>query len=91
VPKIPESVIESVKSRNSLLSLLNSYNLAATKKGNSHFATCPFHDVGGHEEKTPSLSIDPEKNLYHCFSCDAQGNVIEIVQAMDKIPFPAAV
>jgi len=91
VPKIPESVIESVKSRNSLLSLLNSYNLAATKKGNSHFATCPFHDVGGHEEKTPSLSIDPEKNLYHCFSCDAKGNVIQFVQAMDKIPFPDAV
>ncbi len=91
MPKIPESVIESVKSRSSLLSLLTQYNLAATKKGNSHFATCPFHDVDGHEEKTPSLSIDPEKNLYHCFSCDAKGNVIQFVQAMEKITFPDAV
>ena len=91
MPKISETVIETVKANSSLLSLLNDYNLSATKKGSSHFTTCPFHDVDGHEEKTPSLSIDPDKNLYHCFSCEAKGNVIQFVQAMDKITFPDAV
>lgn len=91
MPKIPEAVIESVKANTSLLSLLRDYNLTATKKGTSHFTTCPFHDVDGHAEQTPSLSIDPHKNLYHCFSCEAKGNVIQFVQAMDNLTFPDAV
>jgi len=89
--QIPESIIESIKTNTSFLSLLNSYGITPIKRGKSCFATCPFHDSNGHAEKEPSLSIDPARNLYHCFSCDARGNVIQFVQAFEKTTFQGAV
>jgi DNA primase len=88
---IPDSVIASVKANTSFLSLLRGYGLVVTRRGESYFATCPFHDVDGHAENTPSLSIDTQRNLYHCFGCSAKGNVIQFVQAMEKVDFRAAV
>lgn len=92
MPKtIPEAVITSIKSNTSFLSLLKSYNVPVTKRGQSHFAICPFHDIEGKPEKTPSLSIDTIRNLYHCFSCDAKGNIIQFVEQMEHIGFKQAV
>lgn len=88
---IPNSVIASVKANTPFLALLRGYGLAPERKGKSYFVTCPFHDVDGHPENSASLSVDPDKNLYHCFSCDAKGNVIQFVQAMDKVDFRGAV
>ncbi len=88
---LPNAVIESVKANTSFFSLLSSYGITSTKKGRSLFSICPFHDVDGHSEKTPSLSIDPNKNLFHCFSCEAKGNVIQFVQEIDGIGFRDAV
>ncbi len=89
--KYPKAVIDNIKANTHFLSLLKDYGLSVVQKGRNHFVTCPFHDVDGHPEKTPSLSIDPEQNLYHCFSCDAGGDVIGFVQAMDNIQFKPAV
>lgn len=88
---IPDAVIQSVKNNTSFLSLLSSYGIEAAKKGKSSFAICPFHRIDGHPEKTPSLSIEPSSNLYHCFSCNARGNVIQFVMDMEKVTFPEAV
>lgn len=88
---IPDAVIASVKSNTSFLSLLRQYGIEAVKKGKNQFCICPFHSVDGNPENTPSLSIDVIQNLYHCFSCNAQGNVIQFVMEMEKITFPMAV
>jgi len=88
---IPDAVIASVKANTSFLSVLRGYGIAATKQGQSVFCTCPFHSHDGQAENKPSLSIDTDKNIYHCFSCGAKGNVIQFVQAMDKIGFREAV
>jgi DNA primase len=47
---------------------------------------CPFHD-----ERTPSLSVDPERGLYHCFGCGAGGDAIRFVQETEALDFPEAV
>jgi DNA primase len=47
---------------------------------------CPFHD-----ERTPSLSVDPERKLYHCFGCGAGGDAIRFVQETEALDFPEAV
>ena len=88
---IPDAVIASVKNNTSFPSLLRQYGMETSKKGKSLFAICPFHNIDGHPENTASLSIDPVANLYHCFSCNAKGNVIQFVMEMEKVTFPEAV
>lgn len=89
--KIPDAVIASVKNNVSFLSLLRRYGIPVKKSGKSYKAVCPFHDVDGHPEKTPSLSINTITNVYNCFSCGSKGNVIQFVEAMEKVSFPQAV
>lgn len=89
--RISDAIIASVKNNTSFLSLLRNYGIEAAKKGKGYLCICPFHQVDGHPEKTSSLSIDTINNLYHCFSCNARGNVIQFVMEMDKITFPEAV
>lgn len=57
-----------------------------TKKGGRYFGVCPFHS-----EKTPSFSVNPDKNLYYCFGCGAGGNVIGFVMEVYKYSFPEAI
>lgn len=91
IGRIPDTIIASVKENSSFLTLLRDYGIEAVKKGKSCFCICPFHAVDGHPENTPSLSIDTGNNLYHCFSCNARGNVIQFVMEMEHITFPEAV
>ncbi|MCF6264581.1 MAG: CHC2 zinc finger domain-containing protein [Xanthomonadales bacterium] len=56
------------------------------KKGKDYFCCCPFHD-----DKTPSLSVTPSKNMFNCFSCDKGGSVIDWVKDREGISFTRAV
>ena len=82
---IPEAKIREVKDGADLLALCNRYGLELTKKGADYFARCPWH-----KDDTPSLSITPGKNLFHCFGCGAKGNAIQFVQKMEGLSFPDA-
>jgi len=84
--RIPESIIQSVKANTPFLSLLKSYGIKTSKKGNSYMAVCPFHN-----DSQASLSIDRKQNLFHCLGCDAAGNVIQFVERLENISFPKAV
>ncbi|MBD3314429.1 MAG: hypothetical protein GF344_01470 [Chitinivibrionales bacterium] len=84
--RIPESIIQSVKANTLFLSLLKSYGIKTSKKGNSYMAVCPFHN-----DSQASLSIDRKQNLFHCLGCDAAGNVIQFVERLENISFPKAV
>lgn len=56
------------------------------KKGSSYFGLCPFHN-----EKSPSFSVSPGKQMYYCFGCGAGGNVFSFVMQYENFTFPEAV
>ena len=56
------------------------------KKGNNLWGLCPFHN-----EKTPSFSVSPDKQIYHCFGCGKGGGVISFIMEMENLSFPDAV
>jgi len=72
-----------------ILEICKRIGLEVTKKGRSWVASCPLH-----EDKTPSLSISPHKGrsgLWHCFSCDASGDAIELFMRSNHCGFSEAV
>ena len=60
--------------------------LALEKRGKYLVGLCPFHS-----EKTPSFTVTPEKQLFHCFGCGASGNVYNFIMRMENLTFPEAV
>ncbi|MCZ2076636.1 MAG: hypothetical protein LC130_16765, partial [Bryobacterales bacterium] len=68
-----------------ILDVLASYGIEAEKRGRGYMARCPFHD-----DSTPSLSVDPIKNVFHCFGCNAGGTVIDFVMKKDGLTFREA-
>ena len=83
--KIPESFIDELLDRVDLADIISS-RVTLKRTGKNLMGLCPFH-----KEKTPSFSVNPEKQLYHCFSCNAAGNAIKFLMDLDNIPFPEAV
>jgi DNA primase len=66
--------------------LISDYLPSVQRHGRTIKALCPFH-----EEKTPSFHINPEFGFYHCFGCNAHGDVIKFVQEFEKVDFRLAV
>ncbi len=82
---IPSEKINEISQANDIVDVIASY-VAVKKRGKSFLALCPFHP-----DKNPSMTISPEKQVYHCFSCKAGGNVISFVMDYEKISFIEAV
>ncbi|MCZ2076630.1 MAG: toprim domain-containing protein [Bryobacterales bacterium] len=78
--------IDELKRNVRILDVLSRYGIEAERQGNKHMALCPFHD-----DHNPSLSIDPIKNVWHCFGCNAGGTVIDFVMKKEGLPFKEAV
>ncbi len=79
-----DEIIEEVRSRNDIVDVIGSY-VNLKKKGNSYSACCPFH-----HEKTPSFHVSRDKQMYHCFGCDAGGNVYTFLMEHENMTFPEA-
>jgi DNA primase len=84
--RIPEAELARLKREVSLVRLVQSQGHALEKRGKDFVMRCVFH-----EESTASLSISPEKNLYHCFGCGAAGSVIDWVMKTQGVSLPHAV
>ena len=56
-----------------------------TRRGRKHVGLCPFHS-----EKTPSFTVDSEKQLFHCFGCGVGGDVFTLVMEKENLTFPEA-
>ena len=82
---IPEQFIDDLVARSDIADVVSSY-VHLTKKGNNLWGLCPFHN-----EKTPSFSVSPDKQIYHCFGCGKGGGVISFVMEMENLPFLDAV
>lgn len=86
MPRIPDSELERLKNEVSLLRLIESQGHKLQKRGKDWFMRCVFHD-----DATASLSVTESKNLYHCFGCNAGGNVIDWVMKTQGVSLPHAV
>lgn len=83
--KIPQSFIDDLLNRTDIIELIDS-RVHLKKAGKNYQACCPFHN-----EKSPSFSVSPEKQFYHCFGCGAHGNAIGFLMEYDGLTFPDAV
>ncbi len=81
----PEEIIEEVRRRNNIVDVVAGY-VRLQKKGGSHWGLCPFHS-----ERTPSFSVNGDKQIYHCFGCGAGGNVYTFLMNYENYSFPEAV
>ena len=74
MPRIPEAELDRLKREVSLVRLIGSQGRELKKRGRDWMMRFLFH-----EESTPSLSVSEEKNVYHCFGCNASGTVLDQV------------
>ena len=81
----PEELIEEVRTRNDIVEVISGY-VRLQKKGSNYFGLCPFHN-----EKSPSFSVSPGKQMYYCLGCGAGGNVITFLMEYENQTFPEAV
>ena len=82
---IPEAFVDEVLKANDIVDIVGRY-VHLTKQGKYLKGLCPFHS-----EKTPSFTVTPEKQIYHCYGCKASGNVIHFVMGIEGYSFPEAV
>jgi len=85
MPKIPQSTIDRIRDRSDIVDVI-SEEVSLKRKGVNYFGRCPFHD-----EKTPSFSVSPSKQIYHCFGCGNGGNVFTFLMEFQKFTFYEAV
>ena len=83
--RIADDTIEEVRRASDIVDVISQY-VRLKKRGKNYTGLCPFH-----QEKTPSFSVSPEKQMYHCFGCGVGGNVYTFVMEHDKLSFVEAV
>ena len=82
---IPQTFIDDLLSRADIVEVVDK-RVTLRKSGKNYSACCPFH-----KEKTPSFSVQPERQFYYCFGCGAGGNAIGFIMNFDQTDFPQAV
>ncbi|SDH48264.1 DNA primase [Alteribacillus persepolensis] len=83
-PHIPDETVAEIRQSLDIVDIISEY-MQLKKQGKHYTGLCPFHG-----EKTPSFSVTPDKQLYHCFGCGAGGNVFTFVMEMESITFVEA-
>ena len=81
-----ESFLQELADRNDIVDVVSSYVRLTKRSGANLFGLCPFHS-----EKTPSFSVAPDKQIYHCFGCGKGGSVINFIMEIENLSFPDAV
>ena len=79
-----DDIIEEVRMKNDIVDVVSQY-VKLNRRGNTYFGLCPFHN-----EKTPSFSVTPSKQMYYCFGCGAGGNVYNFVMEYENYTFGEA-
>ncbi len=76
-----EDLIEEIRSSNDIVDVISQY-VVLKRSGRNFFGLCPFH-----KEKSPSFSVSPDKQIFHCFGCGVGGNVIHFISKIENIDF----
>lgn len=84
--RIPRSFINDLLARTDIIDLVDAKVPLLKKQGKNHHACCPFHN-----EKTPSFTVNSERQFYYCFGCGAHGNAIDFLMNYDKLDFVEAI
>ena len=79
-----EDLVEEIRLRNDIVDVISGY-VKLQRKGSSHFGLCPFHN-----EKSPSFSVSPGKQMYYCFGCGVGGNVFTFIMEYENYSFAEA-
>ena len=79
-----DEIIEEVRQNNDIVDIISQY-VHLTRKGRNYFGLCPFHS-----EKSPSFSVSPDRQIFHCFGCGVGGNVYTFLMKIEGITFKEA-
>lgn len=82
---IPQEILDEIIARCDIVSVIHEY-VPLKRRGSNYQGLCPFHN-----EKTPSFSVSPAKQIFHCFGCGKGGNVFRFVMEIEGISFVEAV
>ncbi|HAP32590.1 MAG TPA: DNA primase, partial [Firmicutes bacterium] len=82
--QIPAHRLEEIRNRLDIVEVVSSY-IELKKAGRNYVGLCLFHP-----EKSPSFTVSPEKQLYHCFGCQSGGNLFTFIMQAEGISFPEA-
>jgi DNA primase len=83
---IPDSFLDELVARIDITELIGDYVKLTRRSGGSMFGLCPFHS-----EKTPSFSVNADRQIYHCFGCGKGGGAINFMMEQERLSFPDAV
>ncbi len=83
--QIPEHQVEEIRVNTDIVDLISGY-VQLRKRGRNYIGLCPFHN-----EKTPSFTVSPDKQIYHCFGCHAGGNAYKFLMEYKNISFVESV
>src|SRR5712664_4897007 len=83
--RIPQAFIDEIVSRSDIVEIIGA-RVPLKKSGREFKACCPFH-----QEKSPSFTVSPDKQFYHCFGCGAHGTVIGFLMEYERMSFVEAV
>ncbi len=86
MPQFSEQFLQELSERNDIVDVVSGYVQLTKRSGSNLFGLCPFHS-----EKTPSFSVSPDKQIYHCFGCGKGGSVIGFIMEIENLSFPDAV
>ena len=79
-----DEIIEEIRQNNDVVDIISQY-VHLTRKGRNYFGLCPFHN-----EKSPSFSVSPDRQIFHCFGCGVGGNVYTFLMKIEGITFKEA-
>lgn len=80
-----DEILDDVRQNNDIVNIISQY-VALKRKGRNYFGLCPFHN-----EKSPSFSVSPDRQIFHCFGCNAGGNIYTFLMKIEGIGFKEAV
>lgn len=82
---IPQELLQEIEQRIDIVEFISGY-IPLKKRGSNYMACCPFH-----REKTPSFSVSPSRQIFHCFGCGKGGGIIKFMMEYEKLEFMEAV
>ena len=85
MPRYSDEIIDEVRQTNDIVDIISQY-VHLKRSGRNFFGLCPFHN-----EKSPSFSVSPDKQIFHCFGCGVGGNVFTFLTKIEGISFVEAV